>query len=567
MICEQILDAFRAEFFHQETNFLALTPDNFIDWVEDALTSPMQIEFRAKTSVEKFGGDLSQQEKTVLNELISASKEEQRSKDDLLKKELIKWLQLNKNGRVIIFCGLTNVADHVKNLLDGQLVYGNVTVTIERHQTGMPIKFLADDVIRAMSFAGNVEEATPRVFVCDQGGEDGLNLHGGRKLVVHYSQPLSFSRLEQRMGRVNRYSAHLRAEPVQIFVMLPDREGYSQSWQKVLDEALGIYNESVASLQFVLEDQITRAWSLLCKNGVDSLIQLYSQLAGENGAVDREKRSLFLQEQLDRNDELVQDARQFANRITHADLYAENHYFMLTNWIIEVLKFSYVEGLREDTFRFTHRSNITLFHTQKPIEKCVIGIDRRLDDGVDVVTHEMSASRKEAVVSNKIYPMRFGQPFVDLIYGGILTDTRGMCAVIMRRHSCDLFPSVATFFCFYYLLSNEGFVVEPTTRIVHDDRPCHSTRRLWYDGSGLPLEEDDSRLRYLNQDQPGDMNIYWPSHWNAIKNYLYSPEKWSEMVLLVAGVVKEQQANSTINVSPNAKLTGIKAVMMVAKTQ
>ncbi|MDP0958958.1 helicase SNF2, partial [Klebsiella pneumoniae] len=59
-----------------------------------------------------------------------------------------------------------------------------------------------------------------RVLLCDKSGEDGLNLHGGRRLAVHYGLPRSCSRIEQRLGRLNRYSANLiRIKPSQSLLL------------------------------------------------------------------------------------------------------------------------------------------------------------------------------------------------------------------------------------------------------------------------------------------------------------------------------------------------------------
>ncbi|MCP6536228.1 hypothetical protein NL488_27330, partial [Klebsiella pneumoniae] len=44
-----------------------------------------------------------------------------------------------------------------------------------------------------------------QILVCDRRAEEGVNLHGGRKIALHYDLLLSPNRMEQRLGRLNRY--------------------------------------------------------------------------------------------------------------------------------------------------------------------------------------------------------------------------------------------------------------------------------------------------------------------------------------------------------------------------
>ena len=106
-----------------------------------------------------------------------------------------------------------------------------------------------------------------KVLVCDKRGEDGLNLHGGEKLLIHYSVPLSFSRIEQRNGRLNRYSATIHARPIRSIVLMPNRRSFMAHWVDLLDEPIGIFNRSVAGLQYILQEHIDKAWNSVVENG------------------------------------------------------------------------------------------------------------------------------------------------------------------------------------------------------------------------------------------------------------------------------------------------------------
>ncbi len=88
--------------------------------------------------------------------------------------------------RVVLFTTFPRTADEVRDALAARWRTGVV-----RHgQTGWE-----------RSWA----DKAARVLVCDRSAEEGLNLQGGRIALVHYDMPMSPNRIEQRLGRVDRY--------------------------------------------------------------------------------------------------------------------------------------------------------------------------------------------------------------------------------------------------------------------------------------------------------------------------------------------------------------------------
>lgn len=107
------------------------------------------------------------------------------------------------------------------------------------------------------------------MLICDRRGEDGLNLHGKNRLAVHYSLSRDFNRFEQRLGRFNRYSGNLRGiKPVESLVILHGRDGLSSEWTVLLDQGINLFRQSVASLQFVLDEQIEAMWRRYFEGGL-----------------------------------------------------------------------------------------------------------------------------------------------------------------------------------------------------------------------------------------------------------------------------------------------------------
>lgn len=87
------------------------------------------------------------------------------------------------------------------------------------------------------------------VFLCDETGQEGLNLQSADVLVL-LDLPWNVVALEQRIGRVDRLgrSGHLR-----IMAVEHGQEGsLHDAWLQVLESGLGVFEQSVSDVQSVL---------------------------------------------------------------------------------------------------------------------------------------------------------------------------------------------------------------------------------------------------------------------------------------------------------------------------
>jgi len=523
---EQILDSYRAEFLSQKTNYLALNYDNFMSWVKDALTAPILVGLRAKTALLKYRDDLSLEEKDVLEELVLSSKEEQQSKDNLLQSVIDTWFSENPvKAKIIVFCSDASVADHVATGLKK-----TITIGVERHIPGADIQFMLDEECK--------------VLVCDQTGEDGLNLNGGRKLLIHYSQPLSFSRIEQRIGRVNRYSPHIYAAPIQNIVLMPDGDSYSPKWQRVLSEAIGIYRESVASLEYALEGHIKKAWMNLTVSGTSSLDNLYELLIGPDGEVAREKRKVINQEQLNSMDEEIRHSRDFAIEVARVDQFAEKRIDDFKDWIVKAVAFTEIEGEIPGTFRFKYNSvggmgRRTLMDIGTLMEKCVTGMDLDQSDEGTIVTSLMSPHRDEVSHGRQVYPLRFGQPFVDAIYDAILHSVRGISSAVIHVHKDKSFQDIEVFFKITHMLSGSDEVTTYAERRVLDEKFPPKVLSYWVTESGTIVAQKTPLCQYLGTNMFSRTKIkIEPEHWEQLEIEGYTPVHWSQLVNRAVGSVQ-----------------------------
>src|SRR5690606_17397247 len=125
---------------------------------------------------------------------------------------------------------------------------------------------------------------------------EGLNLQGGRKVVVHYDLPWTPNRIEQRLGRADRYGS---GESVKSLVLCCQDDPLEVAWIRYLDEALRVFDRSIASLQFLIEETAKALPALLLAEGQEGILDLLERDQGDDGRIAREIRSINQQDALD----------------------------------------------------------------------------------------------------------------------------------------------------------------------------------------------------------------------------------------------------------------------------
>lgn len=134
------------------------------------------------------------------------------------------------------------------------------------------------------------------VLVCDRNGEEGLNL-ACADAILHLDLPLSGARVEQRIGRLDRFGR--RNGVVRHRVMLPVDEDDSPwtGWSDFLCHGLGIFHRSISDIQFLLDGFELRLFRTLLEEGTAGVAALSAEV---RAAIRDERRSQDEQYALDR---------------------------------------------------------------------------------------------------------------------------------------------------------------------------------------------------------------------------------------------------------------------------
>ena len=114
-----------------------------------------------------------------------------------------------------------------------------------------------------------------RLLMCDASAEEGINLQTA-DVVFHLDLPWDVFRLEQRLGRADRF-VRGKPQPVDSMVFVYGEQVYAQGWFFFAADSCGVFDRSVSSLQYVLADLESRVVGKVITDGVavlDSEIEL-----------------------------------------------------------------------------------------------------------------------------------------------------------------------------------------------------------------------------------------------------------------------------------------------------
>ena len=187
--------------------------------------------------------------------------------------------RLRVRGQFIIFCSDVATADHLARGLAETL--------------GVPVDRHSPEASAWEAFG--VDPGRP-ILVCDRRAEEGLNLQGGRKTIVHWDLPLDPNRIEQRLGRADRYGS---GEQVQSLLFRCSSDPYEAAWIDYLVTGLQVFSRSVASLQYLIDDTLRRIGPALLEGGAEAFVDLTQASAGPDGQIEQEIRNLDRQDALD----------------------------------------------------------------------------------------------------------------------------------------------------------------------------------------------------------------------------------------------------------------------------
>jgi ATP-dependent helicase HepA len=331
---------------------------------------------------------------------VSASK--------LLAKALLSVVRLG--SRTVIFCGPGSLARQVADALREQAPVAVVGL----HTTGIGAD-ACEQALLAWRTARNTTQS--QILVVDASAEDGLNLQLA-DTVVHVRLPWSPNRMEQRIGRVDRYRGveSLRQNrPAQQF-RVGDREGdeaFCGAWARVLHEGYDLFTTSASTLQDTIADALPGVWRQALLDGPGRLTSLAPSIREE---LRQAKRDIDTMDMLESVHEASEQTRQTAAALDRLE----------QDW----------QRLRTDLVHYADRNNGGLGFRHGT--RTVAGHQRDYFDIassrplIDPRRYKAVFNRSTALQAPGTRLFRAGNPFVDLLADIVFTDECGQATAFRR---------------------------------------------------------------------------------------------------------------------------------------
>ena len=208
--------------------------------------------------------------------------------------EIIK-LNITNANKVVVFCSSEVISTRLYN--DMRDIFGDYACAKRNFDSITSIDGLTavdDDGDEGVSKFKNNNDCY--ILFCDQNDEEGLNLQNSSSIIIHYDILISPNRIEQRIGRLDRYGS---GNAIKSIVLCSEDNQIEIAWLKFLKDGLEVFSYSIASLQYLIDEKTDYISKSILVEGVDVIDDLLPGMVGDKGETSLELKRIKQQERLD----------------------------------------------------------------------------------------------------------------------------------------------------------------------------------------------------------------------------------------------------------------------------
>jgi ATP-dependent helicase HepA len=263
------------------------------------------------------------------------------------------------------------------------------------------------------------------VLVADRSMEEGRNLQKA-EVLINLDLPIDASRIDQRIGRLDRYA--LRPEAAEVVVFTEPSSPWVTAHIRLLDEGTGVFNTSVSTVQRMLTALLDKILGDLPGRGVQAFDCDVVALQRELGT---EREDIDLLEELESVSAAVSFGDEaFATLLEYEDGDSEP----LRRAVKRLTHGTGSLGMRpveskEGVIRFSGAGEIGLPEDQIPAVRTLL-------------CEPKTYSRRVAASRSGVAPFRIGDPLVDWLNDYLRVDERGRAYAVVRPASGLTTPSL-----------------------------------------------------------------------------------------------------------------------------
>ncbi len=254
------------------------------------------------------------------------------------------------------------------------------------------------------------------ILVCDFSGEEGLNLQFV-DYTIHFDIPWSPNRLEQRIGRVDRIGRPLKVEfTVFAGVDLPD--SLHDAWFSLLKEGFNIFQQSIASLQFYVDEKLPTLTEILFRTGAEGLLESIEVVKQE---ISQKQVEITVQNNLDEIDALDDSSIEYFQNLDDYDARHQEMEQVSEDWVCGALHFKHINN-----------PNLSGVKRYQATERTLIPADDLKNNFANVLEGFGTFNRSVANQQPGLKLYRIGEKLMEALSSYLNWDDRGKTFAMWR---------------------------------------------------------------------------------------------------------------------------------------
>lgn len=447
--------------------------------------------------------------------------------------------------KIVIFTSFGKTGAEISRYLSDTFGQG----TVASHQLGMERSLVEKNLDRFKN--------DPKCFilVCDSSGEEGRNFQFVNWM-INFDLPWSPNRLEQRIGRIDRIGRPMNVQ-FTVFAGADLDDSPHSAWYELLKGGFGIFYQSIASLQFYVDEKLPELEAALFHSGAIGLLE---QIESIRQGIAEEQVKISEQNALDEIDAQDENATEYFQTLDNYDAGHQEIKRATEDWICQALQFKEIDD-----------PNLAKVQHYQHTARTLIPIQ-------DIKTHFADCGELSGTYNRRISTQhpgvnlyRIGQKFVDALASYIHWDDRGQAFAMWRcDRSWDAGVGMEWFgFRFNYVVeANLEIAQQIFSDLGHDSSKFLSLKRrtdalfppiietIFLDARYEPMSlvEDEALLHILQGSYKGKSS-HPCRDYNLAKNRLAAIDefvdesKWADLCSLARGTSERLLRDRTFFIS------------------
>ncbi|MBW4554687.1 MAG: DEAD/DEAH box helicase family protein [Trichormus sp. ATA11-4-KO1] len=255
------------------------------------------------------------------------------------------------------------------------------------------------------------------ILVCDRSGEEGLNFQFA-DCFIHFDLPWSPNQLEQRIGRFDRIGSKIGIQSC-VFLGPYLEDSPQNAWYQLLKNGFGIFEQSIASLQFYVDEKLAELETALFQSGAAGLLAMIEPIQQQ---ITAETVKISEQNALDEIDTLDENTHQYFQDLDNYDACHLEIKQAIEGWICDALGFKSVNN-----------PNSAEVKRYQPTTRTLVSVDELKTHFANNNTDQFGTyNRRVANQNSGIKLFRIGEGLVESLVNYINWDDRGKAFAMWR---------------------------------------------------------------------------------------------------------------------------------------